>query len=206
MFSNTIHHRLISASLIMLSACHAAACQSAAKQGAPPPSKLSEAETVASSLWRTISTTCPVAGGTSTSTFLRHDDSLVEFRDVRTSLFQWHVTKADELNGTQFKGLAVLRGSVYRYAGSLIGKWSSWEPPRETRNNIFDSEELYREHGGYRFKWPEMWVVVVEKRNDRWLFKFSQFETPETLDQTSLAAAATKKSCAELTSGRVDAR
>ena len=202
-YSEAIRYQLVVAPLIVLIACQAAAGQNVVKQSAIPASRSSEAEMVAASLWRTISTTCPVPGTTATSTFLRSDLAIVEFRDARTNLFPWHLTKADELNGTQFKGLAVLRASAHRFKGASGDKW---ETPRETRNNIFDGEELYREHSGYRYKWPEMWVVVMEKKNGRWSFRFSQFETPETLGQNSLATAATKKSCAELTTGSADQR
>jgi hypothetical protein len=202
---------------LTIAACDTASCQP--QQNAPAPGS---AEAAAATMWRSISTACPAQTG-ATSTFFRYEKfgSLIEYRDVRKSVFHWKVTKADELNGTQFRGLAVFSAAAHRTYEPSKGTWSAWLPPQDLRED-FGNEARYLGHN--RTYWPERWEVVMEKRNGGWSFLFDQrhavdlnpkmmrpdgtlivgdrdpLSLGKPFDLASLAGMGPKLSCAELTS------
>ncbi len=170
---------------------------------------LNEARGMASYLWQTITTTCGIKGAASTSVFLRPNRELYEYREVRTSLYPWSLSKADELNGTQFKGLAVLRAPARRSI-SPKRSWSQWIPEQaETRNMTaewFATQGPYETHDQYKTWWPDLWVVLIEKQHGEWSFTFPQLvgvnrTWNHPLNREALAqAAGPKSSCETLTS------
>src|SRR5258706_3062814 len=77
-------------------------------------------------MWKKVLTTCPVQGSGGTTTLCTFPllvmpsegpkDWRFEYRDAWTRLFARDLTAADRQNGLQFHGLALLSGSLYRFA------------------------------------------------------------------------------------------
>ncbi len=161
---------LMSVIVFMLGAFSTVArCQAQAKV-----TSQSSPQVAADSMWKALSTTCPTQGGRSSSTFFRDGrrGQLLEYRDVRTSVFNWPLNRADELNGIRRKGIAVLRATAYRDYEPSSG-WFPWRVVKEVPKDF--SEAAYRndsDHFGYY--WPGKRVVLMEERNGRWRFFFEQ--------------------------------
>jgi hypothetical protein len=176
-------------------------------------------EAAAEAMWRAVSTTCSVSGGLS-ATFQRYvGPGIVEYRDIKKSVFPWQLTKADELNGVRSKALAVFRASAYRTYKPSEGTWSSWRAPTDNRNS-FASESLFRTKD-YDYDWPEWTIVLMERHDDRWSYLLTQVPmrngiwgnqdaisasklfdmiVSKPLDLAALSLKAPTQSCAELTS------
>jgi hypothetical protein len=181
--------------------CHA---QSGPVQGSRASS---EAQGMAAYLWKTIATTCAVNGAAPSSVFIRHSRELYEYREAQTGLYPWRLTKADELNGTQFKGLAVLRAPAHRSIASKRA-WTPWVAAAKEATNMtaeWFAEGPYETHRGYSAWWPDIWVVLIEQRNNEWSFTFPQFagvnKWNHPLNREALSeAAGQKEPCDILTS------
>ena len=73
----------------------------------------SGAESAAATLWRAVTTACPIQGSASAATFFEqpiygfNKGRLNEFLDAWTKILPLEITEADRPNGVQFRGTAV---------------------------------------------------------------------------------------------------
>ena len=141
----------------------------------------------------------------------------MEYRDVRTSVFNWPLNRADELNGIRRKGIAVLRAGAYRSYEPSTG-WFQWVVPTEAPRD-FSEAAFLKDNDHFEYYWPGMRVVLMDEQDGRWWFLFAQAYSshpprPQTdkkdgfdalkrqgrFDLADLQGSAPTLSCSDLTS------
>jgi hypothetical protein len=158
-------------------------------------------ESIAASMWQKVAITCQVEiqGQLKPVTFFDYSHStafpiglmgrLVEYGGAWTKLISVPLTEADRLNGIQYHGMNILGGTarrIYPYPR----EWSEWRD--------ISHERLPKSLVDYDYNWEhsELVIVVIEKRNNQWLFK-GPFRK-DSLDLDSFAV--NKRSCSTLAS------
>lgn len=213
MFASNIRclRALVATSITLVSAplviCQSPARPSPLRQNQPHASmQSSEAapsspESVAASMWQKVAITCRVEiqGQLKPVTFFDYSHNaafpiglmgrLVEYGGAWTKLISVPLTEADRLNGIQYHGMSILGGTVRRIY-PYPREWSEWRD--------ISHERLPKSLVDYDYDWEfsELVIVVIEKRNDQWLFKGPFRKDSFDLD----ALTANKRSCATLSS------
>lgn len=152
--------------------------QSRAPRGPQAPSQVSrEADVMLAIMWQAMTVKCPVSDTGSQATYLRDGTYLLGYNNARETFVPTPLTAADNLNGVQFKGLAILRGTAHRTINDYIREWKPWKP--ESTCQPFDANSFARRaasldddmRGGAFGCWPDISVIKVEKREGQWYFK-----------------------------------